>query len=749
MTPEQFIAKWQANTRNEAAASKEHFLNLCDLLGAPSPNSDATGATYAFEKGVTKAAGGGGWADVWKRGCFGWEYKSRGADLNKAHDQLLRYAGALENPPLLVSSDMDRIVVRTNWTNVVSETSEFRLEDLRDAAVRQRLAAMWTEPDRWRPGTTRQALTEKAAGEFADLANRLRARGHDPQAVAHFVIRLVFCLFADDVALLPQGLFDRMLGAAKKNPARFEDYARRLFRAMAERGGEVDFTPVKWFNGGLFDDGAALPLEAADIEGLERAAGLDWSEIDPSILGTLFERGLDPDKRSQLGAHYTDRDKIMRIVEPVVVRPLAEEWEAAKGEVAALLAKAEAAKGASARTKARNDAAARLRTFLDRLRAFRVLDPACGSGNFLYLSLLALKDLEHRAMVEAEALGFQREFVGVGPQAVLGIELNPYAAELARVSVWIGDIQWARRHGYPPEENPILRKLDAIEWRDALLGPDGSEAEWPDADVIIGNPPFLGAKLMYRRLGRPETERIRLRFADRLSGFTDLVCYWFEKSRAQIVAGRTTRVGLVATKSISKNTNLPVLIRISDDCRIFNAWSNEPWVVEGAAVRVSIICFGAKADESTVPSLDGTPVAAVNPDLTAGVDVTKAVAMKPNLDFCFVGIQKSGPLDIPGTKARIWMGLPSNPNGKSNSEVLKPYWDGDDVVGRPKDVWLVDLPKVGSEDEVSLFEVPFEHISEAPYDPPTTFGRSTRYGEKRAMNMLGPHGGRRIGHDQR
>ncbi len=188
MTPEQFITKWQANTRNEAAASKEHFLNLCELLVVPSPNSDATGATYAFEKGVTKAAGGGGWADVWKRGCFGWEYKSRGADLNKAHDQLLRYAGALENPPLLVSSDMDRIVVRTNWTNVVSETSEFRLDDLRDAAVRQRLAAMWMEPDRWRPGTTRQALTEKAAAEFAGLANRLRARGHDPQAVAHFVI---------------------------------------------------------------------------------------------------------------------------------------------------------------------------------------------------------------------------------------------------------------------------------------------------------------------------------------------------------------------------------------------------------------------------------------------------------------------------------------------------------------------------------------------------------------------------------
>src|SRR4051812_36344554 len=166
-------------------------------------------------------------------------------------------------------------------------------------------------------------------------------------------------------------------------------------------------------------------------------------------MGTLFERGLDPGKRGQLGAHYTDRDKIMLIVEPVVVRPLANEWDRLKGEVVALLDRAGATKTASARTKARNEAAARFRAFLDRLRAFRVLDPACGSGNFLYLSLLALKDLEHRAMVEAEALGIQREFPQVGPEAVLGIEVNPYAAELARVSVWIGHIQWARRHGLP------------------------------------------------------------------------------------------------------------------------------------------------------------------------------------------------------------------------------------------------------------------------------------------------------------
>ncbi len=451
MEPEQFIEKWRANTRNEAAASKEHFLDLCALLDVPTPNSDATGATYAFEKGAKKAAGGPGWADVWRRGCFGWEYKSRGGDLEAAHDQLLRYAGALENPPLLISSDMDRIVVRTNWTNAVTERHDFSLTDLRNPLVRVRLAECWTDPDHWRPATTRQALTERAAAEFAELARRLRARGHDPQTVAHFVNRLVFCLFADDVALLPAGVLKDLLAESRRRPADFAVLAKMLFGAMAERDGRIGFKPIQWFDGGLFDDDAALPLAADDIGLLERAAALDWAQIDPSILGTLFERGLDPDKRSQLGAHYTDREKIEKLVDPVIRRPLLEEWQAVKAAIEAAQAKEAAAK----KRKPRNGAAppagtTEFRAFLDRLRAFRVLDPACGSGNFLYVALRTLKDLEHQAMVEAEVLGLQPEFRQVGPEAVLGIEINPYAAELARVSVWIGHIQWARQHGLPP-----------------------------------------------------------------------------------------------------------------------------------------------------------------------------------------------------------------------------------------------------------------------------------------------------------
>jgi hypothetical protein len=509
LTPAEFIAKWRANVRNERAGSQEHFLDLCALLGEATPNSDPTGAAYAFEKGATKASGGEGWADVWRRGRFAWEYKGKHRDLEAAHRQLLQYAGALENPPLLVTCDIERISVRTNWNGLATERHEIGLDALAEPGRLAVLKAVFADPDRLRPDRTRAGLTAEAAAEFAGLAQRLRARGHEPQAVAHFVNRLVFCLFAVAVELLPKGLFDRMLEASARAPERFEGYAARLFAAMAERGGEVDFTPVAWFNGGLFDDAAALPLGAEDIAGLRRAAALDWAEVDPSILGTLFERGLDPDKRSQLGAHYTSREMIERLVEPVVRRPLLDEWAGVWGAMAAALEGGVAARvGSRTKRDAQSVAAGMLRGFLDRLRGFRVLDPACGSGNFLYVALLALKDIEHRAMVEAEALGVQREFPQVGPEAVLGIEINPYAAELARVSVWIGHIQWSRGHGLPAPSDPVLRRLDTIECRDAVLGADGRAAEWPKADVIVGNPPFLGGKRMRGVLGDEYAERL-------------------------------------------------------------------------------------------------------------------------------------------------------------------------------------------------------------------------------------------------
>ena len=377
MTPHAFIAKWRASELKERSASQEHFLDLCRLLDEPTPaEADPTGETYCFERGARKDTGGDGWADVWKRHHFAWEYKGQRADLDAAFGQLRQYALALENPPLLIVSDMVRFRIRTNWTNSVSRTHEFELDDLADAATRDRLKWAFADPERLRPGETRQSLTERAAASFASVAQALRERGHQPQAVAHFVNRLVFCMFADDVGLLPDHMFTRMLRHAHPAPERFPELAGELFQVMAS-GGRVGFEAVAWFNGGLFDDGAALPLEKSDIETVLAAADLDWSEIDPSILGTLFERGLDPGKRAQLGAHYTDREKILQLVEPVVIRPLLAEWERERAAIAAELERAEAARSRAARMKRRNDAERRYRAFLTRMREFTVLDPAC------------------------------------------------------------------------------------------------------------------------------------------------------------------------------------------------------------------------------------------------------------------------------------------------------------------------------------------------------------------------------------
>lgn len=708
MTPQDFIRKWKANTRAERAAVQEHFIDLCALLNEPTPNTDPTGATYAFEKGATKATGGEGWADVWKRACFGWEYKGKHKDLEAAHRQLLLYAGALENPPLLITSDIERIVIRTNWTNAVSARHEVTLEDLQDPTKRALLKAAFSEPDRLRPTKTRQALTEQAAADFAELARRLRARGHDPQAVAHFVIRLVFCLFADDVALLPQGLFERMLQAAQANPARFADFASRLFRAMKGPGGEIDFTPVPWFNGGLFDDDTALALDLADIKLLARVAALDWAEIDPSILGTLFERGLDPDKRSQLGAHYTDREKIARLVDATISRPLLAEWAGVKAGIAVALEREAAAQNTRTKNKAAAEASAAYKGFLDRLRAFRVLDPACGSGNFLYLALLALKDLEVRASVEAEALGLPREFPQVGPEAVCGIEINPYAAELARVSVWIGHIQWARRNGLPLPSDPVLRSLETIECRDAVLTPDGQPAPWPKADAIIGNPPFLGDKAMIGTLGEDYTAKLRAAYAGRLPGGVDLVCYWFERAREELAAGRAERVGLVATQAIRKGASRSVLDRIQADATIFEAWSNEPWNLDGAAVRVSLVAFAKQHHGPTM--LDGAAVPTIHADLSGGgANLTTARGLAENMRLSFQGPVKVGPFDVDGAIARGWLAAPLNANGKPNTDVVRPIMNTADITGRSSDTWIVDFASL-SEADAAFYAAPFGHV---------------------------------------
>ena len=534
LTPSEFAAKWKGNQRTERAASQSHFNDLCEMLDVPTPNeADPKGEWFAFEKGAEKVAGGDGYADVWKRGHFAWEYKGKRKDLKAAYAQLLQYREALENPPCLVVCDMDRLQVHTNFTGTLTEVHEFTLADLaREPQEPLRvLRAVMSNPEALRPSTTRAQLTEKAAGEFASLAKGLRDRGHDPHRVAHFLNKVLFALFAEDAGLLPTGLMGRLVEGTKKKPSDFTDGLRTLFGRMAKEGGLFGVDRIEWFNGGLFDSDDVLPLTREEIEVVQRVARLDWSEIEPAIFGTLFERGLDPSSRTSLGAHYTDPESIQRVVQPVVMAPLRRELGEMQEKVVAFL------RGGKKGAKARAEKA--LHAYLDRVAGVHVLDPACGSGNFLYLALKALKDLEREAMVwGSETLGIPLGFPRVGPENLRGIEVNDYAADLARVTIWIGQIQWMIDHGFAYRTDPILQPLDNIECRDAILDLTDparpEEPEWPEAEFIIGNPPFLGGKQPGRTLGDPYVDAMFRVWDGRVPREADSWTYWHEKARAMI-----------------------------------------------------------------------------------------------------------------------------------------------------------------------------------------------------------------------
>lgn len=707
MTPHEFIAKWR-NGGDERRDAQPFFEDLCRLVGHPTPReADPEHTWFTYEYGASKTSGGEGWADVWKKGFFGWEAKGTHKSLQRAYEQLKMYADALQNPPLLVVSDLQTIVVHTNFTNTVKREIRFTVEELVDFDKRQILEAVFKHPEALRPGVTRAEITQKAAEKFATLAEVLRGRGHDTRTVAHFLNRLLFCMFAEDIGLLPDKLFTKLVERSQTDADLFEQRSRQLFAAM-NTGGDVAFENIEWFNGGLFDDDSTLRLQPDELKLLADAARLDWSEIDPSIFGTLFERGLDPNKRSQLGAHYTDPETIMKIVRPVIVEPWLREWEIEKTVLAAVLDKNKAAK--SIPKAAQN----RFNAFLERLRAFTVLDPACGSGNFLFLALRALKDIEHRVLVEGEMLGLGRQFPAIGPSCVKGIEVNAYAAELARITIWIGEIQWMVQNGYGAKKNPILHPLDQIENRDALLNADGSEAVWPQADVVIGNPPFIGNKKMLGELGGEYVERLRRCYENSLSGGIDFVCYWFEKANMAMRHGALLRAGLVTTQAIRAGANRAVLDRIVESGSIDEAWSDEPWVNEGASVRVSLVCF--RQEKASTARLDGNHVSQITSSLTAvessGFDPAKLSKLTTNRGVSYQGPVKVGAFDIPGELARAWITLPANANGRSNADVVRPWANGSDLVKRASDTWIIDFGHGRSESEASFFESPFAYVQQ-------------------------------------
>ena len=454
------------------------------------------------------------------------------------------------------------------------------LEDLRQPDIRQRLAAIWTDPTRLDPARETTRVTRAIAERLATVSKALEDQGHDAETVAMFLMRCLFTMFAcsPGIALLPESGFRDLLTRCEKDPSRFVFMVEQLWEAMDQ--GKFAFAleaKVRRFNGEFFKTRTVLPLARPEIAELRRAAGFDWKAVDPSIFGTLLEQALHKAERKRLGAHYTPRAYVERLVIATVIEPLRSDWEHA-------LAAAEIQKTAGRA----DDAIATLRAFHEKLCRTRILDPACGTGNFLYVSLEMLKRLEGEVLEALTGIGGQEALTGlpghtVDPHQFLGLELNPRAAAIAELVLWIGYLQWHFRTRAGMPEEPILRAFRNIQGNsDAVLAADitlrrgangkpvtrrradGAETEvntytnprqpeWPEAEFIVGNPPFIGGKDIRGRLGDEWTEALWAAHPQ-MNESADFVMYWWDHAASLLTCEATMlrRFGLVTTNSISQ-----------------------------------------------------------------------------------------------------------------------------------------------------------------------------------------------------
>ena len=733
MSVDEFVAKWRNAALRERANSQTHFNDLCAVLDVATPvEEDPSGESYTFEKHVDLPGGGSGDADVWKRGHFGWEYKSGGKSLSDAYKQLLGYREGLENPPLLVVCDMNRFEIHTNFTNTEPRVIEFTLKHLEENPTHyiRLLREVFLDPEALHPNRDPRYITETAAAKFGEVAEALRERdGHDPALVARFLNRIIFCFFAESV-----GLYRNLRGAIEKpvtdvfdNMSADATLSKRivgqLFEAMAERDvRNFGAYYIRWFNGGLFDETAVpetLQLTGDLAQIINETAELNWSRVDPAIFGTLFERGLDPKRRSQLGAHYTDPDNIMRVVEPVALRPLRREFDALRAELAPEHRLEDAPPPGYGENSALafeapdpDSPAGRIHAFHQRLAAVRVLDPACGSGNFLYIAMRELKNLEQELIEWAQRLGVNGLQRRIGPQNMLGIDIDPFAADLTRMSLWIGYIQWNIERNIDTTRDPVLGRAEQIECRDAILAEDEDgnpiPAEWPEAEFVVGNPPFLGGNRLRRESGNAYVDRLQSAYANAVGGQADLCVYWHESARRQIEQRATRAAGLLATNSIGQPYNRKVLENIASSGGMFFAWRDEQWFDDGTAVRIAIV--GQDDGSESELELDGSPVAKINLDLTAGVPVASAVELAENSSIAFRGVGPAGPFDISWTIAERMLARPVNVNGRPNSDVVIPFVNAQDLAQTRRGQHVIDFGQSTSIEDAADYEEPFEYV---------------------------------------
>lgn len=781
-----FHARWLGNDGGERA-NKDPFLNdLCDLLGVPRPDpatGDPEKDVYVYEKPAVLLHAAGkptiGKIDLYRHGRFLLEAKQgsnetrtgrtrRGTNawhamMSDALGQAKRYVETLDAPPpfllvvdighcvdLFASFDGSRVY--HPFPNALGNRTFFT--DLE--ALLPTLRAVWEEPLSLDPLRRTTAVTREVAAHLAGLSKELDEAGHAPEAVATFLMRAIFTMFAEDVGLLPNRLFTRTLYERWiPHPELFAPDVQALWATM-DRGGPFGFEgELLRFNGGLFAAPQALSLTRRQLEKLHEAARCDWKNVEPSIFGTLLERALDPKERHALGAHFTPRAYVERLVKATVEEPLRAEWDVVRALVRTHQEDGSAAKLAEAEKA--------VRAFHGKLCATRVLDPACGTGNFLYVTLDLFKRLEAevvRLLADLNpgtgASGFlDLHGVTVSPQQFHGIEVKPWAKEIAELVLWIGWLQWHfRTHGDTAPDEPVLRDYGNIECRDAVLAWDRVEpetdaagrpvtrwdgettkpspvtgepipdetarvpvwkyvnprkAEWPDAEYVVGNPPFLGSKLMRNALGDGYIDALQAAWPE-IPKASDFVLRWWHSAAILAEAGTIRRFGFITTNSISQAYNRRVLEPHLDGSKplsIVFAIPDHPWVdaTDGAAVRVAmtvglagsvtgILRQVVRERDSSEDDANGDLVEAlsarsgrIGPDLRIGPDVASASRLGSNLGLCAVGMKTIGSgFQISEARA-LELGLGRDPEA---SKVVRPYLNGRDLASNARGVFVID-----------------------------------------------------------
>lgn len=796
-----FIARWQGQTGGQERANYAMFLpELCDVLGVPRPapaSFDTEHNDYVFERAVRRPAGdtrpGHGRIDLYKRDCFvleakqsrqrpgekqvqqvlpGIEPATRGVrDANRSWDVLMLnarrqaedYARALPAdhgwPPFILVCDVGHVIetyadFSGQGRNYVQfpDRQSFRiyLDDLRRPEVRDRLRLIWTDPKQLDPARLTARVTRDIAARLASVSKALEEQGHPAEEVAMFLMRCLFTMFASSpgIALLPERSFHALLTDCEKAPDRFEYDVRQLWEAM-DTGDWAHAlqTKVRKFNGEFFRARTVLKLRREEIGELRAAAGYDWQAVDPSIFGTLLEQALDKTERKRLGAHYTPRAYVERLVVATVIEPLRADWDA-------VLSTVERQKAAGKP----NDAVATVRAFHETLCRTRVLDPACGSGNFLYVSLELLKRLEGEVLDALTALGGQEALTGlqghtVDPHQFLGLELNPRAAAIAELVLWIGYLQWHFRikGGMPGE--PILHafhnitgNFDAVLQADVTLARDtrgvpltrnGQEVyayanpcrpDWPAAEFIVGNPPFIGGKDIRARLGDEKTEALWKAHPE-VNDSADFVMYWWDHCARLLTAKATVlrRFGLVTTNSISQVFQRRVMerhLQAKAPVSLVMAVPDHPWTKatrDAAAVRIAMTVAAAGTHPGVLRDVvreDGLETDApviefqeakgvINPDLTVGVDVTKAKALLANEGLSSPGVKLHGAGFIVTPEDARYLGLGRRPGLERH---IREYRNGRDLTSRPRGVMAIDLFGLDAEAVRDRFPEVYQHV---------------------------------------